>query len=201
MEAVNHLVSQYGYFGIFSLLLLGVLGLPVPDETLLAFAGFLVSRQQLHPVPTLLAAFLGSICGITISYGIGRTLGFYLIHRYGSALHITQDRIDRVHDWFGRVGTWGLLIGYFIPGVRHLTAMAAGTSGLRPVAFAAFAYSGACIWVLTFVSVGYFVGEEWKRVLTQLKGHLGMTAWILAVLLAVYLLARHWANRTRKSPF
>src|SRR3974377_1168558 len=123
MEVITHWIGQYGYFGIFSLLMLGIVGLPVPDETLLTFAGFMVYKQELLPIPQFFAAFLGSICGITISYGLGRSLGFLMIHRYGGALHITQERMDRVHDWFGRVGAWGLLLGYFLPGVRHLTAI------------------------------------------------------------------------------
>ena len=36
-------ISQYGYLAIFLLLVMGIVGLPVPDETLLTFTGYLVS--------------------------------------------------------------------------------------------------------------------------------------------------------------
>ena len=42
MEIITQWISHYGYFGLFSLLMLGIVGLPVPDETLLTFAGYLV---------------------------------------------------------------------------------------------------------------------------------------------------------------
>ena len=62
---VFHWITQYGYAAIICLLMLGIAGLPVPDETLLMFSGYLVFRNQLHPVPALLAA-LGP--GFTASF-------------------------------------------------------------------------------------------------------------------------------------
>ena len=71
METLSQWVFHYGYAGIFFLLVLGIVGLPIPDETLLTFAGYLVFRNHLKLTPVYAAAFLGSICGITISYGLG----------------------------------------------------------------------------------------------------------------------------------
>ncbi len=198
METISHWISQYGYFGIFSLLVLGIVGLPVPDETLLAFAGFLVFRQELHPIPTFLAAFLGSGCGITVSYILGRSLGLLVLRRFGSVFHLTPERVEGVHDWFARVGTWGLLFGYFIPGIRHLTAIVAGTSRLRPIKFALFAYAGAGVWVATFISVGYIFGNEWRPVKDRIESHLGgaaLAAFGLVVLFAVIRYRSQWGKR------
>jgi membrane protein DedA with SNARE-associated domain len=41
---LQHWISQYGYVGIFSLLMLGIIGVPVADEALLAFSGYLVFK-------------------------------------------------------------------------------------------------------------------------------------------------------------
>ncbi len=75
MHGFEHLIIDYGYPGLFVLLMLGIVGLPVPDETLLAFAGYLVFQGKLSPVPTLLASFLGSACGISLSYFLGASPG------------------------------------------------------------------------------------------------------------------------------
>jgi membrane protein DedA with SNARE-associated domain len=45
-----HWISEWGSFGLFPLLALGIVGLPVPDETLLASAGFFIASGELHPV-------------------------------------------------------------------------------------------------------------------------------------------------------
>jgi len=89
IETIGNLIAHYGYAAIFALLVLGIVGLPVPDETLLTFTGYLVFRGQLKPVPAFLAAMLGSGCGITISYLLGRVFGAPLIHRYGRYIHLT----------------------------------------------------------------------------------------------------------------
>ena len=121
-------ITQYGYFAIFFLLVFGIIGLPIPDETLLTFSGYLIYRGNLSLPLAFLTAFAGSATGITISFQLGRSFGHSLLMRYGKYLHITPDRLARAHAWFERVGHWALTIGYFIPGVRHLTAYAAGIS-------------------------------------------------------------------------
>jgi len=187
MEIIAQWVAHYGYAAIFSLLVLGIVGLPVPDEWLLTFAGFLIYKGNLHLLPTYIAASLGSMCGITVSYILGRSLGLYLLHHYGWVFHITPERMNRVHSWFDRFGTWTLLVGYFVPGVRHVTAVVAGTSTLRPLLFSIFAYSGALIWCATFISVGFFFGDQWTQVLAQVHRHLLVIAWGALILIVIYL--------------
>jgi membrane protein DedA with SNARE-associated domain len=156
-------VSRFGYLGLFSLLVLGIVGIPLPDETLLTFSGFLVHRGDLVLSWTILAAFLGSACGITLSYLLGRWLGYGAIHRFGRKVHITEARVEKVHGWFRRFGRWTLTFGYFVPGVRHLTAFVAGTSRLEFPVFALYAYPGALAWASTFILAGFFLGKEWER--------------------------------------
>src|SRR5439155_3308224 len=103
METVYQLIAQYGHLAIFCLLVLGIVGLPVPDETLLTFTGYLVFRGQLKLVPAFLAALLGSGCGITLRYVLGRTFGARLLHRYGRYIHLTEERIAYAHNWFERL--------------------------------------------------------------------------------------------------
>jgi len=193
MDTVFHLISQYGHLAVFCLLVLGIVGLPVPDETLLTFSGYLIYRGQFHFLPTILSAFAGSICGITISFMIGRTGGLYLVHKYGPYVHFTQERLDRVHHWFERMGRWALFFGYFMPGIRHFTAIVAGSSELEPHVFAIYAYPGGLLWVITFVSLGYFLGEQWAHITDQVNGIL---LWVTLGVIAVGLLV--WWLRAKK---
>jgi membrane protein DedA with SNARE-associated domain len=191
METISLWISHYGYFAIFSLLVLGIVGLPVPDESLLTFTGYLVFKNHLDLWPAFAAAALGSMCGITVSYGLGRSAGLFLIRHYGRLFRVTQRDMDRVHDWFDRFGTWTLLAGYYVPGVRHLTAVVAGTSKMEYPLFAVFAYSGALIWSATFISLGYFFGEKWTYVLRQVEKNLALFAGIAFAALLVYLIWRY----------
>jgi membrane protein DedA with SNARE-associated domain len=164
-ETAFHWISQHGYVEIFSLLVFGIIGLPVPDEWLLTFSGYLIYKQTLRAIPTFGAAFLGSACGITVSYGLGRIFDNYVLLKYGRFFHLTPERLARVHSWYERRGRWTLLVGYFIPGVRHLTGYAAGVSELTFANFAIFAYTGAFCWAAIFLTLGYLLGDQWDRVL------------------------------------
>jgi membrane protein DedA with SNARE-associated domain len=191
-------LSQYGYFAIFFLLMLGIVGLPVPDETLLAFSGYLAFKGNLSLPLAFAAAWGGSTCGITISYYLGRTFGLKLIHRYGRYVRITEEHVMKAHAWFDRVGHWGLTFGYFVPGVRHLTAYAAGMSEVSPRQFALFAYSGGFLWAATFLSLGYFLGERWKAVEGEIHRYAVLFTIAAAVVLVGYLIGR-WLWRRRES--
>src|SRR3954452_2569042 len=93
-------ISQYGYLAIFTLLVLGIVGLPVPDETLLTFTGYLVYTGHLSLPLAWLSAFAGSACAITLSYVLGRTFALKLIHRYARCLRITEEHIEKAHRSF-----------------------------------------------------------------------------------------------------
>jgi membrane protein DedA with SNARE-associated domain len=188
-------VTQYGYLAIFLLLCWGVIGLPIPDETLLAFSGFLVYSGKLSLPLAYCTALVGSASGITISFWLGRSYGIKLIHRYGRYVHITEDRIAKAHRFFEGFGHWALTFGYFVPGIRHVTAFAAGMSDLEPHRFAIFAYGGACLWVATFMGIGYLLGERWQEMTKSVHGYLMYAVLALAIVIAGYVVWRNWLRK------
>lgn len=191
MNSLFEWLTQYGYSALFGLLVLGIVGLPVPDETLLVFSGYLISRGRLQPLLTFGAGFLGSICGISLSYAIGRTLGHQAVLRFGKYIGLTQKRMNLVHRWFQKTGEWLLAFGYFLPGVRHFTALAAGASELEFRTFALFAWAGAAVWVAFFLTFGYLVGENWQRAMSLVHRYT-----LAAVLLgAIAVVAAWWLRR------
>jgi membrane protein DedA with SNARE-associated domain len=192
MDLLFQWVSNYGYAAIFGLLVFGIVGLPIPDETLMVFSGYLIWRGNLSPIPTVLAAFLGSVCGITISYIIGRTLGIGFVHKWGRYIHVTEERLVRVHRWFDRIGHWALFVGYYIAGVRHFTAVVAGTSSLEYRSFAIYAYSGGLVWVCTFLGIGYYFGDHWQQVIETVHENLLVVSVIVIVAALAYVIIRRF---------
>lgn len=183
MEPGFEWIVRHGYGAIFLLLMLGIIGLPVPDETLLVFAGYLSSKGTLRLEPTVVTAFLGSACGISISYAIGRFLGLPALLKLGPLLHLRPEHLDQAHRWVERWGKYSLLFAYFIPGYRHLAAFVVGASLLEPTVFARFAYTGALVWASCFVGLGYVAGEEWQHLIPVLHNSLRTSALVgLAVL-------------------
>ncbi len=164
MTHVADLVARYGYAAVFCLLMLGIVGPLIPDETILVFAGIMVREGRLDYAGVLGAACAGSLCGITTSYLVGRKGLLYLLERIPHFRKHSARYMGQVQTWFARYGRWTLFFGYFVVGVRHFTAVAAGASKMRIRYFALYAYAGGLIWVFCFVSFGYFLGEQWERI-------------------------------------
>src|SRR4029079_11674481 len=109
-QAVLQWITDYGYFGIFFLLVFGIIGLPIPDEWLLVISGYLAFKDVLGLFPTLAVAAMGSAGGLTVSYILGRTSGGYIIRKYGRWLSVDGQKMLRAQDWFRHLGRWVLVI-------------------------------------------------------------------------------------------
>ena len=83
-------------------------------------------------------------------------------------------------------------LGYYIPGVRHFTAIVAGTSGLEYRSFALFAYAGGCVWVSSFLFLGYHFGDNWEQMFAAVHSHLELAAAIAVVLILGYVLVHRF---------
>jgi membrane protein DedA with SNARE-associated domain len=196
-EAALHLVIHYGYLGLFCSMALGIIGLPIPDETILTFAGYLVSKKDLQLIPTIISSFLGSISGISISFLLGHTLGTKALNKLGRIFHFTDKNLDKTKKWFESYGSWFFLFGYFIPGIRHLTALTAGSTRINYYKFAVFAYAGGFLWSLSFILIGYFVGKKWMVYIEKIHNHFIILIAITIFIILIYFLVRNKLVKTK----
>ncbi len=194
MEYIDHFLASYGYFAIFFLLMLGIVGPLIPDDTILVFSGIAVHRGELNLGTTIAVAYAGSLCGITLSYTLGRTGAIYVLERFPPVERWVNRHLPEVQKWFERYGKWTLFFGYFIAGVRHFTALTAGMSNVRLKTFALYAYPGGLAWVASFVSIGYFLGAEWEQIRHRFNHGAILAAGIVATIGFV-----SWWLRRRKA--
>ena len=123
MEPAFTWIASYGYVAIFGLLVLGIVGLPVPNEALLTFVGYLNSRGDLTLLLSMASAFLGNASGISLSYALGRLVGPPHLTKLSGRFYLHPEHIIMAQRWMQRWGKYTLLIAYFVPGVRHLAAL------------------------------------------------------------------------------
>lgn len=192
---MDYFIEHFGYFGIIIVLIGGIVGLPIPDELLLTYVGFNVFQGKLSFIPSLLSASVGSIGGITLSYFIGYKFGLPLLKKFGPKIHITEEKINRTRNLFKKVGPPLILIGYFIPGVRHLTAYVAAINSYPFRKFIVYAYSGALLWSFTFITLGRELGEQWHLVelyISKYSIYFIMLALVLAIFFYIF-----WKRRNQ----
>ncbi len=178
-ELLSSWIGQYGYLGIFSSLVLGIVGLPIPDEFLLILSGYFVFKNVLSWAPTVAVAILGTFCGILASYSLGRVSG-NCIHRFDS-----RGRLQMVRRFFEKFGRWTLVFGYLIPGVRNVAGLSAGASRLKLASFAPFAFAGAVISSVICVTFGYIFGPQAEWMFRSIQRNLllafiaGLGVWLI----------------------
>lgn len=198
-QQLVELLQQYGYIGIFLFLVLGIVGLPLPDEIMMTFIGYLTSTGQLNLPLTYASALAGSACGITISYVLGVRLGYPFLKKYGNKIFINRRRLKLSQIMFRKYGSWLLFVGYFIPGVRHVTAYLAGISGLRWSRFALFAYTGAIVWCATFIGMGHVLGANWEIAFKMLHKY-GQEALFIIIPIVVIIVGYYlWLYNQKKT--
>lgn len=128
---------------------------------------------------------------------MGRTVGNYLITKFGGAVQITGDKVTHIHNWYDRVGKWGLLFGYYLPGVRHLIGLGAGIAKLPAPIFALFAFSGGLLWSMTFIAAGYYLGREWTLVFGKVRPTLVTSSAVIVTLFLLYILVQQCLRKRK----
>ncbi|WP_409273387.1 DedA family protein [Neobacillus sp. SCS-31] len=194
-QHLNYIIEHYGYIGITILLIGGIVGLPLPDEVLLTYVGFSIFQEKLSYFPSLVSACVGAAGGISLSYFIGYKLGLPLLHKFGPKVHITKHKIDYTRKLFEKIGPAILVVGYFIPGIRHLAAYIAAINNYPFKKFIVFAYSGAFIWTFTFITLGTVLGKDWDKVKLYVSKY---SFYLIGLLLLAVVFYFFWKKKIRK---
>ncbi|CAN5806290.1 hypothetical protein BH23PLA1_BH23PLA1_04190 [soil metagenome] len=120
------LIGKLGYFGIILLLVLGGLGLPVPEEAPIILAAILSKKGAMWAPLALGACVVGVLIGDFVVYGLGyyygeRVLSFRLTRKL-----LTREREAQIKGYFQRHGLKILILGRFAVGFRTAAYLTAG---------------------------------------------------------------------------
>jgi membrane protein DedA with SNARE-associated domain/membrane-associated phospholipid phosphatase len=169
--------------------------IPIPNEILMSYVGFVVYQGKLNLYLTILFGGLGGIIGVTISYWIGYKLGVPFFYKYGTKIHMGPEKIDKISKWNEKYGKRLLLFCYFIPGVRHLTSLFSGITKVPFKGYALYAYIGVYLWVGTFITLGKIFGPKWAQFHNESKTFILIACLLIAFVYLVYYLIK--SNRDK----
>lgn len=191
-------LAHWGYAALVAVVVLGNLGLPVPEEAVLVLTGYLVWDGHLQLPAVLLLGIASAVLGDNLGYWLGRTLGRPALERYGHRLAVTPARLDAAQQLVTRFGAWAVAVARFLPGLRFLAGPVAGITGLPPARFFAANLCGAALYVPAAVAVGYGLGYGLQAQIGRVEQVVGRIehAALLAILIAIplLLLARRLRN-------
>ena len=173
-EQVLTALLVYGYPALGLTLLLGAIGLPLPDGIATTVAGSLAAQGRMDWLWAGTITVVASVLGDAIGYGLGRLLNREVLERQGHWFGYTPARRVRVQSLFDRWGGLAVFITRtFMSYLSSVASLLAGISHYRLSKFLAIALVGRLIWTAAYLGLGYGIGADWEAAtsfLTNLSG-------------------------------
>lgn len=192
---IDEIMTTLGYFGVAFLMFLENVFPPIPSELIMPLAGFSSLQPELTFWGVVLAGVIGSVVGQFPLYYLGYWFGterlLKLADKYGRFFGVSGKDIQRAEAWFVQHGSRTVLFCRFVPGIRSLISLPAGTTKMKLTPFLAYSTLGMGIWVLALTAIGRFLGENYTLVEIYLEPISKIVFAGLGVALVVWL----WRKR------
>jgi membrane protein DedA with SNARE-associated domain len=111
---------HWRYVALAIVILLGNVGLPVPEEMVLTLAGYLVREGHLALGSTLAVGIASVVAGDNLGYWLGRFGGRPIVRRGACWAGVTPVRLERIQGLVSRCGALVVVAARFVAGFRML---------------------------------------------------------------------------------
>jgi membrane protein DedA with SNARE-associated domain len=169
MDALQGLVEQFSYLGVFVVLLLASLGVPIPEEMPIIAAAILSHEGLVRWWLAIPVCLLGVLSGDVILYWIGRHWGERILAWRPVRLVLTPEREERLKRAYRRHAVKTVLTARHVLGLR---AAAFLTAGIAHVPFPRFLLTdalAALISVPITFGLAYFFTDQLEEVLADVR--------------------------------
>jgi membrane protein DedA with SNARE-associated domain len=182
------------YLGIYAMLLLSAMGMPLPEDLTLVATGYLINTGLVHPVPAVAVGILGVLTGDQFVYSVGKHFGARVVrHRWFSRV-LPEKRFAWIRELFERHGEKLVFFARFLSGLRGPVFLASGILEMPRGRFLLYDGAGALINVPLFILLGHLAGPHLEAILLHLVKARGAVL-VLLGLVACYLAIRVYARR------
>lgn len=195
---IIEMMNLFGYIGVAGLIALENIFPPIPSEVILTFGGFMTTYTTLGVWGVIAAATIGSVIGAVVLYGIGRflkpeRLKKLLSGMLGRILRLEPDDIDDAIAWFNRRGNKAVFFCRFIPIIRSLISIPAGTARMNMGTFLVLTAIGSAIWNTVLVWLGAVAGASWSKIVVYMDTYTSMV--VIVIIAALLLFAARFIKK------
>lgn len=217
VQAVLHLIAQYGYLAVFVYLMLETANLLpfVPSEVVVPIAAGELVHDPLSFVLFVLDTTAGATVGSLLAYLVFRRYGEDVLDEHGHVIRISRQHLERSQEAFTRYGESMVFWGRLLPVLRGLVSIPAGLAEMDLRRFTIYSAVGAALFntSLTYLvytgagtaspfgvvlnAAGNAVAEE----ATYVRHHPRFTIIVVGILVFVAMtvwLARTWIRSNPK---
>ncbi len=190
----EHLIGQLGYLGIALILILGGLGLPIPEEAPIILAAILSKNRQLQWPLALASCLAGVLLGDLVVYFLGFFYGEKVLSLPVTRRLLTRQREAQIKGYFHRHGFKILVSGRFVPGFRTAAYLTAGILKLPPLKLLVTDIVAASLTTFLMFGLGYAFAHQIQSGIREVQQWVTVIA---ALGLAIWLLVRYDKARRR----
>ena len=194
---VQNIVLNLGYPGLFVLIMLESTLIPIPSELVMPFAGYLAMKGEFSLPVILVINSAAALVGSGICYWLGVVGGKPLLVKYGKFFLVRAKDLERTESFFSRHGKATILIGRFLPVVRHIISVPAGIARMPLVPFFTQTFIGSTIWGTVLILLGYKLGDRSVEIAHKLK-HVDLLIGVAIIGVLLALVIRFVVRRRRE---
>jgi membrane protein DedA with SNARE-associated domain len=193
-QSLVDLVFDWGYLGIFLLMILESSFIPFPSEVVLIPAGYLASKGELSFALIISSSLAGSMVGAFINYYLALRLGRKVLEDYGKYFFINKKALNKMDMFFQKHGAVSTFTGRLIPGIRQLISIPAGLSKMDLKVFSIYTALGAGSWSFVLTILGYEIGANQDLI----NSYLRQITIIVMVFIVLFLCLYTYLQKNKK---
>lgn len=145
-------------------------GFFLPGDSLLFTTGLLCGTGMLESdlLSLLVLLNVAAIGGYGFGYLFGNKMGKLMLNMQDN-LFYKKKYLDMTRSYYARHGKFTLIMGRFLPIIRTFVPILAGLVGLNLRQFILYNILGSLIWIISFVTAGYLLGNNFPVVKEYLE--------------------------------
>ncbi|MBM3633471.1 MAG: DedA family protein [Alphaproteobacteria bacterium] len=182
MEYLIDFIKDWGYIAVF-------LGSLVEGESVILVACFMAHLGYLSLTKIMIIAFCGTLFADQALYYVGRYYGQAIIQKF-HRLHAPANRAFKLlHSW----DIWFILSFRFIWGIRTISPIVIGSSGISPQRYTPLNILAAVIWTLISCIGGYMLSGVIEDIgLHVIKRYFGYFTIGIIILVVGFIALKRW---------
>lgn len=195
METLQGFVDHFTYLGIFAVLLLGSLGVPIPEEMAVIAAAVLSHEGIVRWWLALPVCLAGVLSGDIVLYWVGRYWGENVLNWPTVRLVLTPTRVQWLQAAYRRNAIKTIVTARLVMGLRAAAFLTAGMARVPFWKFIVTDTGAAALGVPFLFGLAYFFMDEITAIVADVRRVERWLALAGLLVLAMVLVISVWRGR------
>lgn len=198
---VINFLENYLTIGVFILLFICGLGVPIPEDIILISGGYIAYAyaSNVNIYTLVLVSYAGVMLGDSTIYFLGRFLGPRVITLPGFRRIFTPKRVTSLTQYFIDHGAKILFAARFMPGIRSTIFLVAGMTRTSFFRFFLFDGLAAVLSVPALIFLAYHFGEHIDQIKAYIIRMKEVAAVVIVAGIVIWIIIRRWIVKKESS--